>query len=103
MAIYEMPMTAKPQRFSIALSGVTYQLTVKWNVAAQCWILDIADEFGVPIVSGIPVVTGADLLGQYEYLNFGGKLFVRTDGNDLPPGFKNLGITSKVYWVTVDG
>lgn len=101
MATYEIPLDAKPQKFSIALSGVTYQITMKWSAYGQSWIFDIADSDGVPIVSGISIVTGVDLLGQYEYLNFKGELRVNTD-DGLPPNFSNMGTTAKVYWVTVD-
>lgn len=101
MAIYEIPLTAKPQKFSIALSGTTYRLTMKWSAFGQCWMLDIADADDVAIVSGIPVVIGSDLLAQYEYLNFGGKLYAQSD-DGLPPNFTNLGETAKVYWETID-
>lgn len=101
MAIYEIPLTAKPQAFSISLSGTTYRITMKWSAFGQSWVLDIADEEGAAIVSGIPVVTGSDLLEQYAYLNFGGKLIASSD-DGLAPDFANLGITAKVYWETVD-
>lgn len=99
--VYEIPTTPNPQTLSISLSGVQYRLTLKWNVTAQLWFVDIADINGALILGGVPVVTGADLLEQYEYLNLGGKLFAMTDNDpDLPPGFTNLGTTGHIYWVT---
>lgn len=99
MTRYEIPLTAEPQAFDIALAGVTYNLSLAWNVPAQCWILDIADRNNVPLVDGISVVTGADLLEQYGYLAFGGRLIAETDGDlSLPPSFTNLGKESHVIF-----
>ena len=43
---------------------------------------------------------GEDLLGQFAYLDIPGPLFVSTDGDpDAPPTFRNLGVTSHLFWV----
>ncbi len=101
MAVYEIPLSPTPQRFSITLAGVEYILTVKWNAAQDAgWTVDIADAFGAAILSGVPLVTGADLLAQYAYLNFGGQLVVQTDHDtDAVPTFDNLGETSHLFFV----
>ena len=98
---YEIPLTAEPQSFQIALGGVVYALTVRWNIPASAWCLDVADANGAPILAGIPLVTGCNLLGQYGYLNFGGALVAQTD-HDLmaPPAYGNLGTTGHLYFVT---
>ena len=98
---YEIPLSPNPQRFSVDLAGVTYNLTFTWNTILNCWMIAIADSNNIPIVSSIPVVTGADLLAPYPYLNFGGKLVATTDGNfDEIPTFENLGLQSHLYFVT---
>lgn len=80
MTAYEIPLSPNPQTFAIELGSTTYQMTVVWNPVLACWVLDIASEDNAPVVSGIPLVTGLDLLAQYEYLGFGGSLVVQTDG-----------------------
>lgn len=102
MAVYEVPLTPQAQRFTISLGGVAYLLTLVWRDAGEGgWILDIADQVGAPIVSGIPLVTGADLLAQYAYLGFKGALVVQTDHDtDAAPTFANLGELSHLYFVT---
>jgi hypothetical protein len=102
MSSFEIPLTAVPQTFSIALAGVTYNLTVQWrNNANAGWVLDIADINDVPIISGIPLVTGADLLEQYAYLGIGGRLGVLNNGGvDELPTFDNLGTGSHLIFVT---
>lgn len=101
MTPYEIPLNPTPQRLAITLSGVLYQLVVKWNVSASVWVLDILDANETPILTGVPIVTGVDLLDQFEYLGLGGKLYALTDHDpDLPPGFTSLGATGHLYWVT---
>lgn len=100
-SVFEVPLSGNSQSFNIVLANVTYRLTLTWRNAAGCgWILDIADSSGNPIVQGIPLVTGADLLAQYRYLGFVGSLVVKTDANpDAIPTYDNLGTTSHLYFV----
>lgn len=104
MATYEIPLSARPQTFGIALAGRNYTLTVQWrDVAEAGWVLDIADTDGAPLLRGIPLVTGADLLAQYEHMGFGGELIVQSDFDvDAIPTWENLGETSHLYFVTPD-
>lgn len=97
---FQIPLIASPQTLSISMAGVVYQLTVKWNVATGSWVLDIADNSGNPIISGIPIVTGEDLLSPFGYLNFGGKLIAQTDNDvDAVPTFENLGSSGNLFFV----
>ena len=99
--IFEIPLTATPQRFKITLGGVDYWMTFTFkNVNEGGWVLDVEDASGMPMVSGIPLVAGIDLLGQYQYLGFNGRLHVQTTSDpDATPTFENLGAASKLYWV----
>lgn len=100
MSAVEIPLSPSPQSFSIALAGVTYRFTIKWNTSSNCWVLDIADDQNDPLVNGLAMVTGRDLLEPYGYLNFGGQLIVQTDNDPTAvPTFTNLGITSHLYFV----
>lgn len=102
---YEIPLTPVAQKFNITLAGKAYTLTFGWNDADQGgWVLDIADSSGVPLINGIPLVTGADLLAQYEYIGIGGSLEVQTDFDlTAPPTFENLGLTSHLFFLADDG
>ena len=101
MKIFEIPLSPTPQAFQADLAGVTYQITVKWNPQIPSWVLDIATSQSVPIISGIPLVTGADLLAQYAYLGIEGQLHVQTDTDtDVVPTVDNLGKNSHLYFVT---
>lgn len=101
MTAYEVPLIAAPQSFGIALANVQYQLTVHWCEPSACWVLDIADVNQTPILLGIPLVPGIDLLAQYAYLGFGGGLYVQSlsDINQIPT-FDSLGSDGLVFFVT---
>jgi len=101
MAVNEIPLSPKPQTFAIALAGVTYNITLYWNPQNGSWMIDIADINDSPLIDGIPLITGADLLEQYAYIGIGGQLIVQTDNNpDAIPTLENLGINSHVYFVS---
>lgn len=104
MAItYEVPTSPQPSSQQIVLNGTLYQLSLNWCDPAQCWMLDVADQNNNPIVGGIPLVTGADLLVQLAYLSIGsgGALIVQSDNNpDLVPSFETLGSTGHLFFVS---
>ena len=104
MQIYEIPLSPQPQTFAVPLGGVNYRLTVKWASADMGgWFLDIATPEDTPILNGIPLVTGANLLAQYDYLGFTGGLAVQTDFDVYAtPTFDNLGLRSHLYFVVTD-
>jgi len=97
--VNEIPMVAAPQVMQVALAGVTYSLACRWNKATQAWGMDIADALGNPLVSGIALTTGVDLLEQYAYLGIGGALSCASDFDpSMPPEFGNLGSTAHLYF-----
>ena len=101
MAIYEIPLVPGPQTLTVAFPNGTAQLRLVYANAANgegSWLLDVATSAGTPIVCGIPLVTGADLLAQFAYLNIGVVMFCETDGDlSLPPTFDTLGVTARLY------
>jgi hypothetical protein len=98
---YEIPLSAQPQAFQIPLAGTTYSFTVWWNVVNASWMIDIEDASGNPLLTGIPMVTGADLLEQYGYMGFQFALVAQTDNSpDTVPAFDNLGTTAHLYAIT---
>jgi len=101
MQTYEIPLTPEAQTFKITLGATQYQMTLQYrNAPGGGWMLDIADVAGNRILSGVPLVTGADLLAQYDYLNFGGELWVQTDLDPAAvPTYENLGTTSHLYFI----
>lgn len=103
MTLFEIPTAPQPRVISVALPTTTY--TLRFGYAAtdddsQGWFMDIADANAVPIVSGIPLVTGTDLLSPYGYLGIPGGIYVATDSDpDAVPTFTNLGSSAHVYFL----
>lgn len=98
--VYEVPLSSQPQRFLITLVGVQYQVTLRWNIPSQVWIINLADANGNAIVNGIPLVTGRDLLEPYGYLDLGFQLFAQTDNATVvPPAYANLGTAGHLFAV----
>lgn len=97
MNYFEIPLSPIPQVFAISLGGDDYRLTLQYR---DGWILDVADDLGQPLVSGIPLVTGLNLLGQYQHLGFAGGLRVTgAESPDDAPTSADLGRGAKLYWV----
>lgn len=105
MTTYEIPLVpSQNQKLTISLNGVQYTLIFNWVDADQGgWTVDIMDSTDAPIIQGIPLITGADLLAQYAYLNLGGQLLVQSDAilTDVPT-YSNLGQGSHLYYVVAD-
>jgi hypothetical protein len=98
---FEIPLINQPQLLGVTLNGVGYQLRVIWNDFSQCWVMDLLDGDGNPIIQGIPLVTGTDLISQFKYLVIGGQFIVQSDNDtDVVPTFTSLGDTGHLYFVT---
>lgn len=112
LQFFEIPTIPSPQSFSISLKNVVYNMTLIYrgvindDTGEQIggWVLDLADTNSVPLVAGIPLVTGADLLAQYEYLAVGGSLIVLSDtGMWDVPTFDGMGSAGHLYFAFDDG
>lgn len=99
-----IPLSGVNETFRIALAGVAYRFTVIWRDdpgSLGGWFLDIADDNSVPIVQGIPLVTGADLLEQHAAdAGIAGALYVQTVQDPIAvPTFDNLGTDAQLFFV----
>lgn len=100
-----VPLQPQSQQLQITLGAVPYVMVVQWNVPNNSWMMDILDQDNNPIVSGVPLITGADLLEQFEYLMIGGvidagELQVQTTSDTFAvPTYFNLGTDGNLYWV----
>ncbi len=63
MTIQEIPLTADNQQFSIVLGGVTWRISIIWR--DLYWIMDLQNDRGEPVISGIPLVTPHPEGGSY--------------------------------------
>lgn len=107
MGMFQLPF--KPQQnqtVKLTINGNDYTFKLQWNDRGSFWELDIFDASLEPIVCGIPLVTGVDLLAQYPYMLLAqaGKMVCFSKSVSLPidaiPNYDNLGIDSFVYLLT---
>lgn len=86
------------------MNGITYNLIVKWNPFSNAWILYVEDDQGNPMLSGIPLVPGADLLEQFAYIGIGGAFVVQSsnDPNEVPD-YTTLGTVGNLFFLIPAG
>lgn len=96
---YEVPLSRGSQSFTLELEK-TYQFVIVWRegVEGGGWFLDVSDDAGSPLVLGLPLVVGTNLLDQFSYLELG-ELWVELDGReDRALVYDDVGTTARLYW-----
>ena len=89
---YEIPLKPGNQTLNINLNGTIYNLTILWR---NGYFLDIYDINNNPLITGISLVTGCNLLGQHQYLGIVPELVIITDTTpDNVPTKLTLGVSS---------
>ncbi|OON35597.1 hypothetical protein BTJ39_22235 [Izhakiella australiensis] len=100
MQAAEIPLTPDNQQFSIGINGASYSFKAIWRDDAG-WVIDLMDGNGAGIIYGIPLVTGVNLMAQYNYLSLGfGLAVVCDDPLQDKPTKTGLGLTSHLYAIT---
>jgi hypothetical protein len=92
------------QTYTLEVPGddqnITFIITQSWNAQAHYWVIGIYGNDGNPIVIGVPLLCGHDLLEQYQYLNIGSLYVVNTgDPTIEAPDDTNIGQNFKLLWV----
>lgn len=100
MQTSEIPLSPDNQQFTITINGVNYSILTLWRDEAG-WVIDLLDSSEVAIVTGIPLVTGTNLLGQFGFLHPGfGLVVVCDDPAQNYPTRDDLGIKSHLLVIT---
>ncbi|WP_417643817.1 phage baseplate plug family protein [Acinetobacter baumannii] len=94
MALYEIPLLDRNQKFFIKLNKVNYQLKL---VYIKRWYLDIYQANAELIACGIPLVSGIDILSPYSHL-INGSMYVQNLNEDESQSFNDLGTNIKLFW-----
>jgi len=94
---FQIPLAQGPQSFAVPLGGATYRMRLWWGDSDEpAWYLDVATDADVPLVRGVPLLPGADLLSQHRHLGVAGELYVVADG---PITYDSLGTSTRLYFV----
>jgi hypothetical protein len=104
VAGFRIPLVNIPQTFDINLSNLPFKMKITWNDAMKSWMMALLDGNTQDVlIESMPLVTGADLLEQFAYLQIPGQLIVFTKGGVTDePTFDNLGADSNLYYITED-
>ncbi|MEQ1067267.1 hypothetical protein ABLB96_14955 [Acinetobacter sp. XH1741] len=94
MALFEIPVLNRNQKFFIKLNKVNYQLKL---VFRKRWFLDIYQTNSEPIALGIPLVSGIDILSPFNHV-INGSMYVQNLNEDESQSFNDLGTNIKLYW-----
>ncbi len=96
--LYEIPVRNPPCVFSFEFPEQACRLRFAYEDGEGTWIMDVSNDDDTPIVHGIPLVTGLDLLGPYASLGLGARLFVLSAGDPSDiPAFADLGTSARLY------
>lgn len=98
MNIVEIPVSAKNQQFDIRLSGKYYRVRLVYREFCG-WVVGIMSRTGEMILTGIPLVSGVDILEPYRYMGFSGSLFFVCDETAGELSHRDLGRGNKLYYL----
>lgn len=103
-----VPLTAEPnQSLSITLpingENITLGLILRYNSAANYWVMSIYDSNNTLILDSVPLVPGdypaADILESYQYLGIGSAYIVNASNSGLDiPNDVSLGVDHFLLW-----
>ncbi|WP_291348077.1 MULTISPECIES: phage baseplate plug protein [unclassified Acinetobacter] len=92
---YEIPLNYGNHKFNIRLGSAQYKLQLIYRV--DHWYLDIFDTAENPLIAGLPMLVGDNLLVQHQHI-IKGALYVLNTNEDESQAFSDLGINIKLYW-----
>lgn len=101
--VQEFPLIpASAQEMTITLGNKEYTIRFAWCDSPEGgWFMDLYDLQLNPMIRGIPLTAGENVLQQFDYLEMPGEIRVQVDENPLlEPSFENFGIAGKVVFVT---
>jgi hypothetical protein len=102
---YIVPLSSAPnQSFNITMTidgaPLTLQLAFRFSEMAGYWVMTVFDRLANLLLDSIPLLTGANVLGQYAYLNIGSAFVINASGittMDYPIA-SNLGVDFLLLW-----
>jgi hypothetical protein len=79
--------------FDIELEEVTYRLEFEFNDRSRIWYMNIRDSEANPIVMGLTVTIGSDILAPYHHKSCppGALIAYDSTGKDLDGNVEDLG------------
>lgn len=99
--LFSIPLYSGAQQFLVTLDNKTLQIRLIWREAPEGgWFIDFFDVDETPILCGIPLRCGHNLLGQYEYLSLGKMQAMINNDDSRDPTYDDMGNNLELYWTT---
>lgn len=105
MAQQLVPLDSNPNQTwqaGVSINGgvSSFTVTLSYNEMANVWEMTLLDASGNLLLSSMPLVTGTNLLGQFQYLG-AGSMYILNASNVVVPNFPNnadLGSDFVLVW-----
>lgn len=103
MSMYELPMNDEPsQEFTCEIGGNSYLFRIQLNVRGDLWTMDVSSSDDEPILQGVALTLGVDLLSNERFTS--GLLFlVDYTGKNSDPTAENLADYGLIWSDELDG
>ncbi|MDH0356860.1 hypothetical protein [Morganella sp. GD04133] len=97
MKVIEIPVSNKNQQFDIQLGGERYRIRLVYRQFCG-WVADMMDQSGADIFTGVPLVSGTDILEPYRYMGFNGSLIFVCDETAGELSLSEFGRKNRLYF-----
>jgi hypothetical protein len=110
MAQQLIPLDNSPNQtwqVTVSINGIvqTFFVLLDYNEIAEYWVMSVFDSNQNPLLNDVPLVTGLNLLRQYQYLGIGSLYLLNVSSSTNPvtsevdyPDNTNLGTTYQMIW-----
>lgn len=98
MNIIEIPVSNKNQQFNIQLGGKYYRIRLVYREFCG-WVADFMTQTGDTIFTGVPLVSGVDILEPYRYIGIKGGLAFYCENPENEKEQDELGIRNRLYFI----
>ncbi|HBC94305.1 MAG TPA: hypothetical protein DCZ10_15760 [Pelotomaculum sp.] len=103
MSYYTIPLTSDPsQNFTCTIPvdgrNITLRFRINYNDIAGYWWMSITDSSGALLIDSLPLLTGQNILGQYQYLGIGSAYLYNNGSSEDNPDNTNLGTDFLLIW-----
>ena len=94
--IKQIPLVVGNQQLTVPIAGNSYKFKIIWRNSV--YVMDINDSNNNPLIQGIPLVVGSDLLAQHKAELMPGitwGLFASNPSNvNQDMGYNDLGVST---------
>jgi hypothetical protein len=97
---FNIPLRKYPRyRQEVTLDDTQYIIDISWNARGEFWFFDLYDRDQKPLLKGVKMVFGYDMLNQYNKstLPSGSLVLLDPSGSFNRPDYENIKIFELAY------